>query len=296
MPDPSPPSCKTSVLQLYLQKGQSRTACFVVGPLNCHGFWASGGAPPSHPNPGLAGAQDARGRPGARCARVPQPSSDPTRVQAAAPTLPWVVVQLNPRFLASRLQSKPLRCRIRAASAEGSESSCWQRGREARCWGPLQAPRHLPTAHLCLQRPQVEDVEVTGDGGSKGHEGAQGRRGWLLLGHRQDQGLGVQVHGGDVAQQGGEADRAAVLRLAKSKRSERARRLWGQAQPARACGASRSFWPLWWHPECRHPPAPGTQSLQARSLLPQHPKSSRTTRPAQLRLGSGEATSPLGPG
>lgn len=167
------------------------------------------------------------------------------------------------------------------------------------CEPPVTRLCHLPTqhratAHLCLQRPQVEDVKVTGDGGSKGCKGAQGRRGWLLLGHRQDQGLGVQVHGGDVAQQGGEADRATVLHLTKSKQSAQARRLRGQAEPARACGASRSFWPLRRHPEVRHPPAPGTQSLQARPLLPQHPNSSRAAQPARLRLGYGQATSPLG--
>lgn len=38
-------------------------------------------------------------------------------------SLPWLVVQLKPRFLASRPQSKPLRCRRSAASAEGRVSS-----------------------------------------------------------------------------------------------------------------------------------------------------------------------------
>lgn len=37
--------------------------------------------------------------------------------------LPWLVVQLKPKFLASRPQSKPLRCKMSAASAEGRVSS-----------------------------------------------------------------------------------------------------------------------------------------------------------------------------
>lgn len=86
------------------------------------------------------------------------------------------------------------------------------------CPWPCPPPCSRGAAHLCLQHPQVEDVEVAGEGGGKGHEGAQGWRGRLLLGHRQDQGFSVQVHGGDVAQQRGEADRADVLRLPKSTR------------------------------------------------------------------------------
>lgn len=70
------------------------------------------------------------GSSGTGCARA-QLSSDLAVGEAAvALTLPWLVVQLKPRFLASRLQSKPLRCRIRAASAEGSESSCRETGSE----------------------------------------------------------------------------------------------------------------------------------------------------------------------
>lgn len=76
-----------------------------------------------------------------------QPSSDPVEVWGQpGPTLPWLVVQLKPRFLASRLQSKPFRCRISAASADGSESSCRELECEAQHWGQGKDPHQSPTA------------------------------------------------------------------------------------------------------------------------------------------------------
>lgn len=84
--------------------------------------------------------------------------------------------------------------------------------------GKTPPESHCPwtIAHLCLQRPQVEDVEVTRKGGGQGHKRAQGWQGWLLQCHWHDQGLSIQVHGGDVAQQGGEADGALILHLPSS--------------------------------------------------------------------------------
>lgn len=77
-----------------------------------------------------------------------QPSSDPVEVWGQpGPTLPWLVVQLKPRFLASRLQSKPLRCRISAASADGSRSSCRELEHEAQHWGQQgKDPHQSPTS------------------------------------------------------------------------------------------------------------------------------------------------------
>lgn len=225
---------------VLLRQGAELAGCCSMGPLNSHPFWDVGArglkAPPA---PILAQLEDRM------LAASPVPGT--AGCPSAAPTWPWLVVQLNPRFLASRLQSKPLRCRIRAASAEGSESSCRSKA-QAQHWAaaprgsPILAP-HRATTHLCLQRPQVEDVEVAGEGCGEGCEGAQGRRGWLL-GYRQDQGLGIQVHGGEVAQQRGEADQAAVLYL-KEVKSAPAVRL-----QHRGRGASSSF----------REPAPGTRS------------------------------------
>jgi len=205
------------------------------------------------------------------------------------------VVQLKPRFLASRLQSKPLRCRIRAASAEGSESSCQECGCEVQCWGqwvqdappphpPREScspgpclPRSRAAAHLCLQHPQVKDVEVAGEGGGKGQKGAQSWWGQLLLGHRHDQDLSVEVHGGDVAQQGGEADRAAVLHLPKST----------ELSAGQGSGRARQSWT-----GTTGPPAPCGLSSSARGTgICQHPSSEGGCRPGSLhgpRRGNGQ--------
>lgn len=101
-------------------------------------------------------------------------------------------------------------------SCDTEDSGC-----ETRVLLPQAMPALLPgTAHLCLQRPQVQDVEVAGEGGGKGQERAQSWWGRLLLGHGQDQSLSVEVHGGEVAQQRGEADGAPILHLPKSRKDQ----------------------------------------------------------------------------
>lgn len=219
--------------------------CCSMGPLNSQRFWDVGARGlKASPAPVLAWLENSM----LAASTAERPS--------ASPTWPWLVVQLNPRFLASRLQSKPLRCRIRAASAEGSESSCRSMGK-ARHWaataqGSPVLMQHRATTHFCLQRPQVEDVEVAGEGCGEGCERAQGRQG-RLLSHWQDQGLGIQMHGGEVAQQRGEADRAAVLYLQEAQ-SALAVRL-----QCRGHGASSSL-------ENRHQ-APGPPAMRSLSLL-----------------------------
>ena len=64
-------------------------------------------------------------------------------------SLPWLVVQLKPRFLASRPQSNPLRCKMSAESVAGKVSSAgsmrrlskWksQGNGEARGWKECRA-------------------------------------------------------------------------------------------------------------------------------------------------------------
>lgn len=74
-------------------------------------------------------------------------------------TLPWLVVQLKPRFLASRPQSNPLRCKMRAVSAEGKASSWTTDRTKGRVVGvPLRARR----AAAPLPRRQDWDREATG--------------------------------------------------------------------------------------------------------------------------------------
>lgn len=68
-------------------------------------------------------------------------------------------------------------------------------------------------AHLGLQRPQVEQVEVTGQRSGQGMKRAQAGARELPLGYGQGEHWGVQVHGGQVAEEGRVAGGAAILDL-----------------------------------------------------------------------------------
>lgn len=139
-----------------------------------------------------------------RAEATPSPLSLlPARGQPPSPlTLPWLVVQLKPRFLASRPQSKPLRCNMRAASAAGKVS--WKTGsaqgsrgtatclprrqgwtEERREEGQSPAGRVSTDwdTHLGWERAQIEQMEVTGQWRSQRVERAQSRAGALPLGH-----------------------------------------------------------------------------------------------------------------
>lgn len=116
--------------------------------------------------------------------------------------MPWLVVQLKPRFLASRPQSKPLRCKRRAASAAGKVSwktvkvegsggsAACQPGRQGwteESWeeGQSLVVRVSPyrDTHLGWERAQIEQMEVTGQWGSQRVERVKSRAGALPLGH-----------------------------------------------------------------------------------------------------------------
>lgn len=72
-------------------------------------------------------------------------------------TLPWLVVQLKPKFLASRLQSKPLRCKMNAVSAEGKLSS-WMTEGKTMSGRALQSSE----AAVLLPKRQCWEQEVRG--------------------------------------------------------------------------------------------------------------------------------------
>lgn len=89
----------------------------------------------------------------------------------------------------------------------------WDRRRWA------ERPKSIPggggcaDTHLGLQGAQVEQVEVTGQRGGQGMKGAQTRARELPLGHRQGKHWDIQVHGGQVAEEGRVAAGVAILDL-----------------------------------------------------------------------------------